>query len=112
MSINPTLETPSIYHECHQTSSLLKIAKFRNINHDLAIETGRRYNKPIAERLCICGMIETEKHFFLECILFSNLRERFNIRFNITLPNILQDKNFIEYINTLTYERQQLRSRN
>ena len=59
-----------------------QLTKFRLSSHKLVIETGR-YSKPktpVQQKLCVlCNRneIETEKHLFLKCSLYSKLRTDF-----------------------------------
>ena len=51
------------------------MTKFRLSNHNLMIEKGRHLNLVINERKCpFCLSIEDEKHFLLDCNVYSPLR--------------------------------------
>ena len=53
----------------------ISMTKFRLSNHNLMIEKGRHLNLVINERKCpFCLSIEDEKHFLLDCNVYSPLR--------------------------------------
>ena len=57
----------------------INMAKLRCSDHNLQIETGRRSNMQVNERLCkfcILNKVEDEEHFLTECTLYSALRNR------------------------------------
>lgn len=62
---------------------------FRCSGHQLAIETGRWSNTPVAERIChYCNLtkisvIEDEKHFLYVCPLYIDLREKYLSEFTL-----------------------------
>ena len=61
------------------------LAKFRCSNHSLLIETGRHCNIELAERKCsLCGKIEDEIHFSVECPRYDTTRNKFFRDFNIS----------------------------
>ena len=48
--------------------------------HSLAVETGRwnrrgRGRLPVEERLCVCGLVQNERHVIEFCPLTQNIRE-------------------------------------
>ena len=53
----------------------ISMTKFRLSNHELMIEKGRHLNLPKAERRCpICYSFDDEKHFLLNCPIYSAMR--------------------------------------
>ena len=91
--MNPNLEKANIYELRNvPTSKLQKVTKLRTITHPLAIETGRygRNPKPIEERLCHCGEIETEEHFILKCQYYEHIRRRYNVDGGSIISEVLE----------------------
>lgn len=67
----------------------ISFTRFRVSGHSLAIETGRWNRKgkgrlPVEERLCECGLIQTERHVIEVCHLTAHLRTNYNV-------NVLED---------------------
>ena len=84
--MNPTFETHPIYTTKHSINELHRISftRFRVSGHSLQIETGRwnrrgRGRLPVEERLCGCGLVQTERHVVEVCPLTTNIRETYNI---------------------------------
>ena len=84
--MNPTFETHAIYTTKHSINELHRISftRFRVSGHSLQIETGRwnrrgRGRLPVEERLCGCGLVQTERHVVEVCPLTTNIRETYNI---------------------------------
>jgi hypothetical protein len=70
------------------------LAQFRTGILPLRIETGRYVGESVEDRhctLCNSGAIETEKHFLLECSLYSNVR-------NTVFDNLLTDISFVNLV--------------
>ena len=73
------------------------LCKFRVSAHRLEVETGR-WTKPVKtplnERICfICGVLEDEFHFILECPLYSDLRQNYIQRYywqRANMPKFIQ----------------------
>lgn len=76
-------------------------SKLRMSSHRLEVEAGRwiRPNSiPFDERKCtVCGRIEDEYHFVLECSLYKDLRVKYLSPYYWKRPSMLK---FIELINT------------
>ncbi len=56
--------------------------------HSLAVEEGR-WNKPMEERLCSCGQVQTEKHVIRQCPRTEALRAQYNIT---TIENLFIER--------------------
>lgn len=57
-----------------------KFIKFRTSNHRFPVETGRWYNIPLNERLCLLcnkGLIGDEFHYILECSALEEIRKKY-----------------------------------
>ena len=78
---------------------VLKVEKYRNSlcklrvsAHRLEIETGRwtKPNRtPLDDRIClICGVLEDEFHFMLECSIYKDLRKNYIKRYYWQRPNM------------------------
>lgn len=68
------------------------LSKFRMSSHKLQIETGRHCNIKVEDRVCKhCNLnvIEDEKHFLMECPLYSTLREKMTEKIKSMCPNVL-----------------------
>ena len=83
--INSDLSTHSIYTNKHNIYEPYWIAftRFRVSSHNLAVETGRwnrrgRGRLPMEERLCPCGLIQSEEHVISSCPLSQSLRDSYN----------------------------------
>ena len=93
--INPEIEVHQIYKCKHSINDRFRISftRLRLSGHNLAIETGRwnrrgRGRLPIEERLCECGLVQTEKHVIECCPKTQQLRNKFGIR---TLSELFSD---------------------
>ena len=82
--VNSNLSIHSIYNNKHNIHEKYRIAftRFRVSSHNLACETGRwnrrgRGRLPMEERLCSCGLIQTEEHVISVCPLSQNLRDNY-----------------------------------
>ena len=82
--INTNLSTHSIYSSRHNIYEMYRIAftRFRVSSHMLAVETGRwnrrgRGRLPMEERLCSCGLVQSEDHVINECPLSQIIRDNY-----------------------------------
>ncbi len=89
--INPRFAVHDIYKQKHMINEFhrMSFTRFRVCGHSLAIETGRwnrrgRGRLPVEERLCECGLIQTERHVIEVCPLTAHLRNCYNV-------NVLED---------------------
>jgi hypothetical protein len=67
--------------------------KFRTTNHRLPVETGRWFNAPYDERLCVlcnAGKIADEYHYLLECSALATERKYYFHRIYCSRPNIMK----------------------
>jgi len=72
--INANLGVHNIYFKKHDISEIHRIAftRFRVSSHSLAVETGRwkrrgRGRLPLEERLCSCGLVQSDEHVINIC---------------------------------------------
>ena len=93
---NPNFIVHDIYSVKTTVNELERISwtKLRLSAHSLAIETGRWNRRghgrlSIEERLCRCGLIQTERHVIEVCVLSQNVRNLFNV---ISLPNLVSER--------------------
>ena len=96
--INPNMHIHDIYINKSTVNELERISwsKLRLSAHSLAIETGRwnrrgRGRLPIDERLCQCGLVQTELHVFEECVLSQHFRQMYNVTSLFNLVSERQD---------------------
>ena len=108
LQINPNLKIPDIYENIINNHQRNLTAKLRLVSHDLMIEVGRRTNILIENRRCLCGEIETEEHFLLYCIYYSNIRNNHSIIIQ-SIETILSNKQYSNYITEITTYRKTLR---
>ena len=109
LEINPNLETPAIYNNLYDRNQVSMVAKLRLSSHNLNVEMGRRTGLSREERLCHCGdEVETEKHFLLECGLYHEIRERYNVINELSISKVLNDINYINYIKECINKRKTL----
>ena len=103
IALNPTLNRPEIYDLIVPTFKLHHTTRIRMISNDLQIELGRQKRPPTPadERLCVCGEVETEKHFTQQCSLYTHIRHEYEINHNIELANILNTNFTYDYITEL-----------
>lgn len=103
IKINPNLEKACIYEKNISMCALQKVTRLRTVSHSLAIETGRhgRNRKPIEERLCHCGKIESEEHFLLKCTSYEHIRTKHNISPDLSISSVLEHNNIDKYVNDL-----------
>ena len=83
--INGDLSTHSIYINKHNIYEPYRTAftRFRVSSHNLACETGRWNRRgrgilPMEERLCSCGLIQTEEHVISFFPVSQSLRDNYN----------------------------------
>ena len=101
--LHPTLRRPQIYDSIVPTFKLHNATRIRMISHSLQIELGR-HRRPIIpseERLCVCGEVETEKHFTQHCHLYTHIRHKYDINDELELPHILDTRYTHDYITEL-----------
>ena len=70
------------------------LAKLRMSSHRLEVECGR-WRKPVSvpinERLCtLCGVLEDEYHFVIECRLYTQLRKKYIKEYFWKHPSVLK----------------------
>ena len=80
VNINPTCDVNFVYKQRHTINEQhrLSFTQFRVSGHDLACETGRwnrrgRGRLPLEERLCRCGLVQTEQHVVQQCPLTTHI---------------------------------------
>ena len=83
--VNSGLSIHSIYTKKHNVYEPYRISftRFRVSSHNLACETGRWNRRgrgilPMEERLCSCGLVQTEEHVISLCQISQNLRDNYN----------------------------------
>jgi hypothetical protein len=79
------------------------LIKFRTINNHFPNETGNWSGTPRDERLCHlcnCNKIGDEYHYSMECMAFTELREKvLPYRYYFVRPNTLKFGNLMSTIN-------------
>ena len=82
--INEPLDTHEIYIKKNKVLEIHRIAftRFRVSSHSLAVETGRwnrrgRGRLPVEERLCSCGLVQSEEHVVSVCPMSQDIRNRY-----------------------------------
>ena len=82
--INTNLSRHNIYTNKHNLNEVHRVffTRFRVSSHMLAVETGRwnrrgRGRLPMEERLCSCGLIQSEEHVVSDCPISQNLRNKY-----------------------------------
>ena len=99
LEINPELEPPIIYNKLFNKSQVSMVAKLRLSSHNLSVEMGRRTGLSREQRLCHCGVdVETEKHFLLDCGLYHEIREKYDVSNDLSVSRLLNDVNYVRYI--------------
>ena len=100
---NPNLKRSHIYDKHLHTSKLQKVTQLRTISHSLEIEIGRhgRNRKPVDDRLCHGGEIETEEHFLLFCFAYIHIRQKYNITDDYTLVTTFNKIDIADYVSEL-----------
>ncbi len=94
--INPNLVVHEIYKNNQHVNDLKRISwtRLRLSAHSLAVEKGRwnrrgRGRLLLEERLCSCGLVQTEAHVIESCPLSLHLRNMYNIT---TVEELLLDR--------------------
>ena len=109
LQINPSLETPKIYKSVNRHNDVSMLAGWRTSSHNLQIEMGRRTRTPKEDRKCMCGEVEDEDHFALNCDLYADIRRKHNVLNNTEISCILDDDRHVEYFNELYKRRKELK---
>ena len=91
--ISPNMHVHNIYSEKSAVNELERISwtKLRLSAHSLAIETGRWNRLPEDQRLCQCGLVQTERHVIEECVLSRHVRQMYNVTSLVNLVSERQD---------------------
>ena len=87
--LNPTLEKSCLYTQDVPEHVRIKITRLRLSSHNLKIETGRWSRLPKEERLCSCGVIQTERHIIENCTLAERIREKYSLN-NVNTVSVLK----------------------
>ena len=75
-NLNPELNIHAIYNSNIAEYKRIETTRLRLISHNLRIET-QRWSRIAAEnRLCNCGLVQTEEHILCHCPLTENIRNR------------------------------------
>ena len=84
--VNPNLGVHDIYTNNIKVNDIERVSwtRLRLSAHSLAVEKGRwnrrgRGRLPLEERLCPCGLVQTETHVIERCPLSLHLRNVYNI---------------------------------
>ena len=75
-SINPDLDRNILYSCNVPEYARLAATRIRLSSHYLRIETGRWSRLAKEERLCPCGLVQTEEHELLRCPMTADLRDQ------------------------------------
>lgn len=85
-TVNPNLQVHDIYTSNINVNEIERVSwtRLRLSAHSLAVERGRwnrrgRGRLPLEERLCPCGLVQTEIHVVESCPLSLHLRNMYNI---------------------------------
>ena len=107
MDMNPHLVRPNLYNQYIPADKLLCVTRLRTVSHDLAIETGRHSKVviPRESRLCTCGQVEDERHFVLNCPLYIQIRQKYNLA-NLPFSSQLDAYDTPDFIFELNQSRQ------
>ena len=84
------------------------IAGLRMSAHNLQIEMGRRTRTPREKRKCVCGDVEDEEHFILQCSLYTDIRRKHRIDMNTNISHVLDDESALEYLKQLYDRRKEI----
>ena len=91
--INPDMKVHAIYNTKVRLNELERMSwsKLRLSAHSLVIETGRwnrrgRGHLPMEQRLCQCGLVQTERHVVEVCTMSQHIRNIHGVR---SLENLL-----------------------
>ena len=100
--MNPSLSVHNVYKNMDLSVRVpehqrLAFSRLRVISHNLRIETGRWARITRKNRLCPCGLMQTEQHIIENCNLLSNIREcypgmtfNFDILLNTAEPDMFK----------------------
>ena len=87
VTINPDMKVHDIYSTKVSLNELERMSwsKLRLSAHSLAIETGRwnrrgRGRLPMDQRLCQCGLVQTERHVVETCTMSQHIRNLHSVR--------------------------------
>ena len=93
---NPSLSVHYVYTDRHSINEIhrLSFTRFRVSSHNLVCETGRwnrrgRGRLPLEERLCVCGLVQTERHVVQQCPRTHHIRQSYS--FN-TIEEVFSDQ--------------------
>ena len=79
---NPAFTLHRVYAENIPEYLRVALTRIRLGSHRLKIETGRWSRIPREERLCSCGVVQSEKHVLLHCPLAESIKEHYpNLNF-------------------------------
>ena len=85
VDINPNFILHEVYNTRHSINETHRTAftRFRVSGHSLACETGRwnrrgRGRLPLEERLCRCGLVQTEMHVLEHCPYTQHIRQSYD----------------------------------
>lgn len=105
--INPNLVINDIYID--KANSIpeyqrINFSRLRLSSHNLKIETGRWSRIPREERLCNCGILQTEYHIIFDCSNTKTIRDTFtSINFNLSFSEFFSENN-IEVLCSYLYQ--------
>ena len=80
VELNPDLVVHPLYHASVPEHHRIATTRLRLSAHNLAIETGRWSRTPRLQRLCRCGMVQTEEHCLCFCNLTQELRSEAGLK--------------------------------
>ena len=89
LELNPELSVHNMYLSHVNELDRIKASRLRLSSHNLAIETCRWARLDREERLCSCGLIQTETHVICACPFTEHLRNHFNLDYS-ELSNFFQ----------------------
>jgi hypothetical protein len=98
--INPNLENQNSLSVLPSVKKKISIAKIRTNSHEFYSDTGRWsiLKTPWNERVChLCDTtkVEDEKHFLLDCPVYTHIRYHFqNMCHTTNLPNLLTQQKY------------------
>ena len=108
ITVNPLLETPSVYSSIYGHKNVSMVAKLRTSAHNLQIEMGRRTKTAKENRKCHCGDVEDEKHFLTQCPGYENVRRKHQVDASTSWCNVLGNGMYAEYIKELYEARKEV----
>ena len=101
VTVNPLLETPSVYSSTSGHKNVCVVAKLRTSAHNLQIEMGRRTGTARENRKCHCGGVEDEEHFLTQCPVYEHVRRKHRVDASTSWCTVLGDGMYVEYIKEL-----------